>query len=98
VCGYVCNKSSILDEQGELCQKLPRSEWPKPQVDEVKCSACGMCVQVCGKNALRISLPKFSGDLKVYAYLAEEKNCVGCRMCEAICPLHAILMKQAVAV
>lgn len=96
VCGNVCNKGAILDEHGDLCIRIPKSEWSKPIVDNVSCSACSMCVDTCGKGALRISLPKFRGDLKVYAYLAEEKNCVGCGLCEDICPLNAIMMQKVV--
>jgi formate hydrogenlyase subunit 6/NADH:ubiquinone oxidoreductase subunit I len=96
VCANVCNKGAILDADGNVCAKLPKSEWLKPVVDEGECSACSMCVQACGKDALRISLPKFRGDLKVFAYLAEEKNCVGCGICAETCPLSAITMQKAV--
>ncbi len=93
VCANVCNKAAILNEKGQLAEKLPKAQWPKPVIDQKLCSACGICVSTCGKDALAISLPEFRGDIHVFAYLANEKQCVGCRLCASYCPLHAITMK-----
>lgn len=98
VCGNFCNKGAILDEHGNVAVKLPKTEWKKPVVGKSLCSACGMCVEGCGKDALAISLPTFKGDIHVFAELVNAKACVGCALCEGICPLHAITMeKEAIA-
>ncbi|MGE5422167.1 MAG: 4Fe-4S binding protein [Ignavibacteriales bacterium] len=95
VCGRVCAKDAVLNEKGSPVAKLPRKEWPRPQIDQGLCSACAICVDACGKNALAISMPKFKGDLRVYAYLADEKACVGCNICAKECPLKGIRMGVA---
>jgi len=93
VCGNVCNKAAVLTFSGEVAPKLPKAEWKKPLIDAQLCSACAICVNVCGRDSLEISLPQFKGDIHVFAYLANEKSCVGCGLCASYCPLHAITMK-----
>lgn len=93
-CGRVCPRGAIRNGRGEAVQKLPKSQWPKPRIDTAACSACSMCVSICGKDALSISLPRFPGDLGVFAQLSNESACVACGMCADICPLGAITMKE----
>jgi len=93
VCGRVCPKSAIKDSAGKTCVPVKRSQWPKPVIDTETCSACSICVNDCTPGALRISLPKFRGDIKVYAELAQQQKCVGCAICESHCPLGAIKME-----
>ncbi len=95
VCGRVCAKGAVIDRTGRIAGKLPRKEWPRPNIVKELCSACSMCVDICGKNALAVSMPKHKGDLQVYAFLADEKACVGCWMCAAECPMNAIIMEVA---
>lgn len=96
VCGRVCAKGAIKDQNGETVAKLAKEEWLKPVMDTDACSACAFCVEICGKDCLKISLPQFKGDLKVFAYLDNTTGCVGCGMCAGACPLHAITMRKAV--
>jgi Pyruvate/2-oxoacid:ferredoxin oxidoreductase delta subunit len=56
------------------------------------CSACGICVNDCTPGALRISLPRFKGDIHVYAELFENRRCAGCGICQRHCPLELITM------
>lgn len=92
-CGNVCNFSAISDPGGSVTAKLPKDQWKHPVFDASACSACGICVQTCGKDAIAISLPKFKGDVRVFAQLEYPKKCVGCCLCEKACPLHVITMK-----
>jgi formate hydrogenlyase subunit 6/NADH:ubiquinone oxidoreductase subunit I len=56
------------------------------------CSACGICVQDCGRRALSISMPRFRGDIHVHAELSAPLKCVACGICERHCPLRAVTM------
>jgi Pyruvate/2-oxoacid:ferredoxin oxidoreductase delta subunit len=95
VCGRVCTKSAISDAAGKTCVQIKRSLWPKPVIHTETCSACSICVIDCIPGALRISLPKFRGDINVYAELVQPQKCVGCAICESHCPLGAITMEAA---
>ena len=92
VCGRICQKSAVADGTGKICSPVRRSEWSQPVIDTALCSACGICVNDCLPKALRISLPQFRGDIKVFAELFESRRCVGCGICRQHCPLKAIQM------
>ena len=92
-CGSVCPKQAILDGHGKPCHAVPRAKWPKPKVNPVLCSACGICTVQCRFDCMRISDPAFHGDIHVHAELSDPVKCVGCGLCARACPLHAIEME-----
>lgn len=94
VCGRICPVNAIKDENGNVCVKVPKTNWDKPTVNKDRCSACSLCVDICTLDCLAISNPKFSGDIEASAYLSEPSKCVACKMCEDICPLDAIKMQE----
>jgi len=53
----------------------------KAQVDTDKCTGCGLCVEICPVEAIKIS----GGVAEV-----DEDICIGCRACEDECPNDAI--------
>ena len=93
VCGRICPKGAVTDSAGNIPERLPRKDWPKPVFDAARCTACGICVQACTAGALDITRPQFQGDLNVAAWLADEKKCVGCGLCARECPMDAIHME-----
>ncbi len=93
VCQNVCPKGAILNEKGQTKERVPKSEWEKPVIEQNLCSACGICMDLCIFDAIKITYPKFKGDLKVYAELQKPENCVGCQQCAINCPIEAIIME-----
>ncbi|MDL2257726.1 iron-containing alcohol dehydrogenase [Eubacteriales bacterium OttesenSCG-928-K08] len=94
VCGRACPQGCITDGKGKEIAKLARTMWPKPQIDKDVCSACGICVDICTAGALKLSLPKYQGDIDVSVELDEPKSCIGCSMCADNCPIGAIVMEK----
>lgn len=93
VCANVCPKGAIADGKGKTPVKLPKNKWKTPVIDQDVCSACSMCVDICGFSCIAITYPEYPGDLKVYAKLKTDNRCVGCGLCAEVCPLHAVTMK-----
>lgn len=94
VCGKVCPKEAILDNNKKNLTKVAKDKWLKPVIDSKECSGCSICVDICKFECLKITMPKFKGDINNYAHLENSKNCVGCSMCSEVCPLHAIEMRE----
>jgi formate hydrogenlyase subunit 6/NADH:ubiquinone oxidoreductase subunit I len=95
VCGKVCPKGAIQDAAGRTAAKVPRAHWKKPGFDTTICSACSICVEICGFRCIGITPPKHKGDINAYAFLKDANKCVGCGMCYDACPLKAISMEGA---
>lgn len=94
VCGKSCPIGAILDDKGNPTKRIPPALWAKPVIDSHQCSACSLCVEICLRDCIAITHPTFKGDIRVFAALENEKDCVGCGRCETICPLCAITMKE----
>jgi len=95
VCGKICQKNAVTDSDGKICAPVKRSEWLKPVIKKEICSACSICVNDCTAGALRITLPQFRGDIKVFAELEKPQKCTGCAICESHCPIGAVKMEAA---
>lgn len=93
VCGRACPFGAVQDGKGQTAPRVPRTEWRKPVVDRHRCTACRICVDICGRDALAISWPEGPGDLRVYAFLQKATDCVGCSACAKECPMQAITME-----
>jgi 2-oxoacid:acceptor oxidoreductase delta subunit (pyruvate/2-ketoisovalerate family) len=57
-----------------------------PEIDEVKCVACGLCATICPEAAI-------TGKPKVKPKI-DMRFCKGCGVCANECPQKAIEMKQ----
>ena len=90
VCGRLCPMKAIESSDGTVLQNTKRTEWGKIVINKHICSACGICVDSCIFEAIRISMPKYMGDIEVYAEVYDENKCVSCMLCMKRCPLNAI--------
>ncbi len=50
------------------------------------CKGCGLCVDACPKNVLRISPDKINKKGHHPVEAANEKDCIGCAFCATMCP------------
>lgn len=57
------------------------TEW-MPQINQIKCTACGDCIAVCPTGALGWQAGK--------AALLNPELCTYCTLCEEVCPVGAI--------
>ena len=58
--------------------------WALPEIDLVKCSRCGACIEQCPVGAVEM------GDGG--PFFAQPLDCTYCAVCEAICPEGAITL------
>lgn len=60
----------------------------KASVDTKDCVACGCCVKVCPKNAIKI--------WKGIMAKVDDELCVGCGRCAKECPASVIEMREVI--
>jgi formate hydrogenlyase subunit 6/NADH:ubiquinone oxidoreductase subunit I len=93
-CGRICPSQAVLDETGQLAQRLKRSEWLMPVWIYRVCIACRICVAACPTGAIgRADDPAEAAGVQLaYPFLKNPKACIGCSFCQESCPTAAILM------
>jgi Pyruvate/2-oxoacid:ferredoxin oxidoreductase delta subunit len=91
-CGRVCPQKAILDQSGNVCVMIKRSQWMKPRVQIKTCMSCTICLDACPVNCLSLSEAKDKKNPHGFPYLKEEKACIGCGFCALECPVEAISM------
>jgi 2-oxoglutarate ferredoxin oxidoreductase subunit delta len=66
---------------------MPATGWIK--VNELYCKGCGLCVEACPQNVLRLHEERLTPKGYHPAYMLEE-TCTGCGICAVVCPDAAI--------
>ena len=63
-----------------------------PQVDESRCTLCGLCVDACPCHAIELGErgPVFSCPSTCLGHCAWAEGGGCCCVCEEVCPTHAI--------
>ncbi len=67
-------------------ERRPVPRFRLAVVDAGKCTACGLCEQVCASRAIRIE----------DRAIVDEGLCIGCAECIAECPEEAIVLSDPV--
>jgi NAD-dependent dihydropyrimidine dehydrogenase PreA subunit len=60
-------------------------------IDSQKCDGCGLCVQSCPVDVLRLNAATGKAEAPY------ERDCHVCCLCEDDCPTHAIAIDYAIA-
>lgn len=90
-CGRACPYDAIFDTYGATAEKVRRTEWPKPVIEEEICSGCKYCIDICPFECISLVGDPDMPWVKV-ASLTNPKACVSCYLCEASCDKGAIVL------
>ncbi len=55
-------------------------------INEELCKGCGLCVNACPKDLLRISTTKENAKSYNPAEMTNMEECIGCKSCALTCP------------
>ncbi len=92
-CGIVCPTEAILDGAGLPMRFIKKkAERPIAVVDEVFCSGCDFCPDICPFDCLEIIKDPDKPLAGAVVKMVNEKNCVACRLCEDVCQKDAIFV------
>jgi formate hydrogenlyase subunit 6/NADH:ubiquinone oxidoreductase subunit I len=61
----------------------------KPELDGLRCIACGACTMACPANALSMETDLEAGTRTWQLFLG---RCIFCARCEEVCPTHALVL------
>ena len=53
---------------------------------EENCKGCGLCVEACPKQILRLSREKLNKKGHSPVEMTDETKCIGCAFCATMCP------------
>jgi len=95
---FICNCCSCCCELFNaikcfnISSALVSSNWIS-QIDEEKCTGCGLCVKACPTDALYLEEQE-KGDTAVKKAVVNKDICMGCGVCYSTCKKGAVTMKQ----
>ena len=90
-CGIVCPTEAILDQNGLPLPFLKKKgDRPIAVIDEIFCSGCDYCTDICPFDCLEIVKEHDRPLANSVVKMVNESNCVACRLCEDVCQKDAI--------
>lgn len=93
VCGMVCSKEAVFDENNRPAIRMKLTEIPIATVDVNECSGCDNCASICPFGCIEVPKRAVGGDFFGVA-VVDSKKCVGCKLCVSLCIKEAITMKK----
>ena len=95
-CGRICPHESVIDPEGELCQRIRiRSHWPRPVFSQESCIACTICVESCPTGCIDLAMDRGSRNTLRLPFLKNKRYCIACTFCQQACPVDAIAMTDS---
>lgn len=55
-------------------------------IDKERCKGCGLCVDVCPKHLISLSVREINRYGYFYAETMDDAECTGCASCGIMCP------------
>lgn len=68
------------------------TEKKTPYIDYINCAGCSVCVENCPKDCIKLTPPRFHGDIRSTAFISDKGECISCGICEKVCPIGAVTM------
>ncbi len=65
----------------------------KVTFNEERCKGCGLCVAVCPKNIVALSLEKINSKGYHPAEVVDMEKCIACANCATMCPDSVITVE-----
>ncbi len=62
--------------------------------NEDRCKGCGLCVNACPKQILRISKDRINAKGHFPAEITDQEKCIGCASCAIMCPDTVITVER----
>lgn len=91
-CGRVCPYGAVNQPDGAVAERVKRSEWDRPIINQGTCISCGLCITVCPVSCLALDDPTSQKLSEGMPYLKVPLACLGCGFCELVCPVGAITL------
>jgi 4Fe-4S ferredoxin len=83
----------LITEKGNelVVERILHAKNYSLTLNKNKCVGCGMCMQICPREAIEVTLtPKVEGKAQTPAVTINKEKCTYCGVCEAICPFAAV--------
>jgi Na+-translocating ferredoxin:NAD+ oxidoreductase subunit B len=89
-CGRICGFGAVINQDGNIQQRIQLKNWPKPSWNYFSCLPCEECVQKCPVKCIRMANANEENIPSGMPYLYKPKSCLACGFCEQTCPVDAI--------
>ena len=83
----------LITEKGNelVVERILHAKRYSLTLNKDKCVGCGMCMQICPREAIEVTLtPKVEGKAQTPTVTINKEKCTYCGVCEAICPFAAV--------